>query len=56
MSPSLSLLRLLSPEDRIIYKKLLRRSLMFYSTALALLVFAVVANHLFSSVSSHLAR
>ena len=52
MGPSQSQLRFLSPEDRIIYKKWLRRSVMFYSTALALLVLAVAVNHLFTSTSS----
>jgi hypothetical protein len=52
MGPSQSQLRFLSPEDRSIYKKLLRRSLVFYSTALALLVLAVAANHIFTSTSS----
>ena len=55
MGPSQSQLRFLSPEDRIIYKKWLRRSLMFYSTALALLVLAVAVNHLFTSTSPDLA-
>lgn len=55
MGRSVSQLRLLSPEDRIIYKKWLRRSLMFYSTALALLVLAVVANHVLISPSSDVA-
>jgi hypothetical protein len=51
MGPSLGQLRLLSPEDRTIYKKWLRRCVMFYSAALALLVIAVAANHIFSPVS-----
>ena len=55
MGPSQSQLRFLSPEDRIIYKKWLRRSVMFYSTALVLLVLAVAVNHLFTSTSSGLA-
>jgi len=55
MGPSQSQLRFLSPEDRIIYKKWLRRSLMFYSTALALLVLAVAVNHLSTSTSPDLA-
>ena len=55
MGPSQSQLRFLSPEDRIIYKKWLRRSVMFYSTALALLVLAVAVNHLFTSTASDLA-
>ena len=55
MGPSHSQLRLLSPEDRILYKKWLRRSLLFYSTALALLVVAVAANNLLTSTSPDLA-
>jgi hypothetical protein len=49
MGPSHRQLQFLSPEDRIIYKKWLRRSLMFYSTALALLVLVVAANHIMST-------
>ncbi|HET7889093.1 MAG TPA: hypothetical protein VFL62_22930 [Bradyrhizobium sp.] len=56
MGPSQRQLRLLSPEDRIIYMKWLRRSLMLYSTALALLVMAMVANHFFASASSEVAE
>jgi hypothetical protein len=55
MGPSQRQLRLLSPEDRITYKKWLRRSLMFYSAALALLVLAVAANHIVASPSSDIA-
>jgi hypothetical protein len=55
MGPSQRQLRLLSPEDRIIYKEWLRRSLMFYGAALTLLVLAAVANHLFTSPSSDVA-
>jgi hypothetical protein len=55
MGPSLSQLRLLSPEDRIIYKKWLRRSVMLYGAALTLLVVAVAANHIFASASSQIA-
>jgi hypothetical protein len=49
MGPSQRQLRLLSPEDRIIYKTWLRRSLMLYSASLAILVLAVVANQVFTS-------
>jgi hypothetical protein len=55
MGPSSNQLRLLSPEDRIIYKKWLRRSLMLYGTALALLVAAIATNHVFTSVPADLA-
>ena len=52
MGPSQSQLRFLSPEDRIVYRQWLRRSVMFYSTALVLLVLAVAANHIFAPTSS----
>jgi hypothetical protein len=52
MVPSLDPLRLLSPEDRAIYRKWLRRRVIFYSTAAALLVMAVAANHIFTSLSA----
>ena len=55
MGPSQSQLRFLSPEDRNIYKKWLRRSVIFYGTALVLLVLAVAANHLLTSTSPDLA-
>ena len=55
MGPSQSQLRFLSPEDRIIYKKWLRRSVVFYGTALVLLILTVAANHLFTSASPDLA-
>lgn len=55
MGPSQSQLRLLSPEDRILYNKWLRRCLLLYSSVAALLVFAAFANHLFTSVSSEVA-
>jgi hypothetical protein len=55
MGPSQGQLRYLSPEDRITYKKWLRRSLMFYSTVLALLVVAIAVNHIFVSMPSELA-
>ena len=55
MGPSQSQLRFFSAEDRVIYKKWLRRSVIFYSTALALLVLAVAANYIFTSTSSYLA-
>jgi hypothetical protein len=55
MGPSQRQLRLLSPEDRILYKKWLRRSLMVYGAALALLVLAAAANHILTSPSSDVA-
>ena len=51
MGPSVDQLRLLSPEDRITYRKWLRRSVAFYSTLVALLVMAIAANHIFTSAS-----
>jgi hypothetical protein len=55
MGPSQNQLRLLSPEDRILYKKWLRGGLLFYSSVMALMVFAAVANHIFTPVSSDIA-
>ena len=55
MGPSQRQLRLLSPEDRAIYKQWLRRSAVFYSTVLALLAVGIVANHFFASPSSDVA-
>ena len=45
MGPSESQLRQLSPQDRILYKKWFRRGLLLYSSLMAALVFAAVANH-----------
>ncbi len=44
MGPSQSQLRQLSPQDRILYKKWFRRGLLLYSSLMAALVFAAVAN------------
>ncbi len=55
MGPSQRQLRLLSPEDRAIYKLWLRRSVVFYGTVLTLLVVAAAANHFFISPSSDVA-
>ena len=55
MGPSSSQLRLLSPEDRVTYKKWLRRSMMFYGTVLVLLVIAIAASHVFTSGPTELA-
>lgn len=52
MGPSQRQLQFLSPEDRVIYRKWLRRSLVFYGTALALLTLAVAANYSTSSQSA----
>jgi hypothetical protein len=45
MGPSQSQLKLLSPEDRVVYRQWLRRGLMFYSSAMALLILAAFASH-----------
>ena len=45
MGPSQSQLRLLSPEDRVLYRKWLRAGLLFYGSILGLLIFAAVVNH-----------
>jgi hypothetical protein len=55
MGPSQRQLRLLSPEDRAIYKQWLRRSMVFYGTVVTLLVAAAAANHFFASPSSDVA-
>lgn len=45
MGPSQCQLRLLSAEDRIVYKQWLRRGLLFYSSAMALLILAAFISH-----------
>jgi hypothetical protein len=45
MGPSHSQLKLLSPEERILYKRWLSRGLLLYGSLMAFLIFAVVANH-----------
>jgi hypothetical protein len=55
MGPSQSQLRLLSPEDRILYKKWLRGGLLFYSSAMAILVLAAVVNHMITAAPSDVA-
>jgi hypothetical protein len=55
MGPSQRQLELLSPEDRILYKKWLRRGLLVYSSLLAAVVLAAFANHLVISPSSDIA-
>ena len=44
MGPSQRQLKLLSAEDRIVYKQWLRRGLLFYSSAMALLILAAFAS------------
>ena len=55
MGPSLSQLRLLSPEDRILYKKWLRGGLLIYGSLMAAMVLVSVASHVFTSASSDVA-
>jgi hypothetical protein len=55
MGPSQSQFRLLSPEDRIVYKQWLRGGLLFYGSLLALLVFAAIANHSLTAAPSNVA-
>ena len=55
MGPSLSQLKLLSPEDRALYKKWLRRSLLIYSSIALFLVFLVVADRIFTTESPDMA-
>jgi hypothetical protein len=55
MGPSQSQLRLLSPEDRILYKKWLRGGLLFYGSVMTLMVLSAVANHLVTSAPSDVA-
>ena len=47
MGPSQRQLKLLSPEDRIVYKQWLRRGLLFYGSMMALLILAAFVNQLF---------
>ena len=49
MGPSQRQLKLLSPEDRIVYKTWLRRGLLFYGSLMALLIVAAFANQLFTA-------
>jgi hypothetical protein len=44
MGPSQSQLKLLSPQDRALYRKWLRAGLLFYGSLLGLLIFAAVVN------------
>jgi hypothetical protein len=55
MVPSQSQLRLLSPQDRIVYKQWLRGGLLFYGSLMALLLFAALANHVFTAAPSNVA-
>lgn len=51
MDPSQNRIEFLSGEDRIVYRQWLRRTVVFYGSAVALLVFAVAANQMFSTPS-----
>lgn len=55
MIPSQSQLRILSPEDRIVYKQWLRRRALFYASMTALLIVAALANDLFTATPSEVA-
>jgi hypothetical protein len=55
MGPSQSQLRLLSPEDRIVYKQWFRRGLLFYGSLMVLLLFAAFANRIFTAAPSNVA-
>ncbi len=55
MIPSQSQLRLLTPEDRVIYKRWLRRGALFYGSMMALLIVAAFANHVFTAMPSDVA-
>jgi hypothetical protein len=55
MGPSERQLRLLSPEDRILYKKWLRGGLLIYGSLMAAMVFATVASQIFTPASSDVA-
>jgi len=55
MGPSQSQLRLLSPEDRILYKKWLRGGLLFYGSIMTLMVLAAVASHMITAAPSDIA-
>ena len=47
MGPSQSQLKLLSPEDRVVYRRWLRGSLLFYGSLMAFLAVVTVASHVF---------
>lgn len=51
MDPSQSRIESLSGDDRIVYRQWLRRIVVFYSSIIALMVFAAVANQMFSAPS-----
>jgi hypothetical protein len=55
MGPSDRQLRLLSPDDRIIYKQWLRRGLLFYGSLMTLLILAALANNVLTPAPSDVA-
>ena len=55
MGPSQSQLSRLSPEDRAVYKQWVRRGILFYGSAVTLLICGAVANHIATSASSNIA-
>lgn len=55
MIPSQSQLRLLSPEDRVVYKQWLRRGLLFYCSMTVLLILAAFVNQVFTAAPSDVA-
>jgi hypothetical protein len=55
MDPSQNRIELLSSEDRVVYRQWLRRTVLFYSSIVAVLVLVVVANQMFTSTPSDVA-
>lgn len=55
MDPSQNQVELLSGDDRIVYRQWLRRTVLFYSSIVALLVFAAFANQMLTSSPSDVA-
>lgn len=49
MIPSQSQLKLLTREDRIVYRQWLRRGILFYGSMMALLFLAAFANQVFTA-------
>lgn len=55
MDPSQNRVELLSDEDRLVYRQWLRRTIVFYSSVVAVLVVAAVANQMLTSAPSDIA-
>ena len=51
MDPTQSHIGSLSGDDRVVYRQWLRRTVLFYSSVIALLAFAAFANQMFSAPS-----